>query len=438
MRATNALLLLLVLLLILSASAVFAQPASQASPAPAATAAPASNPAPPPTVPVPTASAKAMRYYRSGNVLWVIDTLWGLAIPALLLFTGFSAWMRDLAQKNGRNWFFTVVLYAVFFAFADFVLSLPLTYYENFVREHAYGLSSQTAAKFWSDQMIGLAISCVLSVLLLLIIYLLLRVSPRRWWLYMGLASVPLLIVIFFVQPIWIDPLFNHFGPMKNKALEASILNEADRAGIEGSRVFEVAKSVDTNTVNAYVTGFLNTKRIVLWDTIIAKLDTPEILFAVGHEMGHYVLGHVPEGIALGAFLVLLGLWFVHRTAQGLIARYHERFGFTELSDIASVPLMALVFSLVILLLTPAILAVTRHDEHEADRFGLEITHDNYHCATAFLKLQAENLSNPRPGLLYKLWRSSHPPVGERIDFCNEYRPWEKGEPLKYGGLIKR
>ena len=98
---------------------------------------------------------------------------------------------------------------------------------------------------------------------------------------------------------------------------------------------------------------------------------------------------------------------------------------------------MSLLFSLVVFILMPVLLTADRHVEHEADHFGLEITHDNYHCATAFLKLQAENLSNPRPGLLYKLWRSSHPPVGERIDFCNEYKPWEKGEPLKYGDLIR-
>jgi Zn-dependent protease with chaperone function len=436
MRAANALLLLL--LILLTASAVFAQPATQAPPTPTAATAPSSNAAPFQPVPVPPASEKAMEYYRSGNVLWVIDTLLGLAIPALLLFTGLSARMRDLAWKLGRKRFFAVAIYGVLFALVGFVLGLPLSYYEDFVREHAYGLSSQTAAKFWNDQLLGIAIGCVFLAATLWFPYWLLRKSPRRWWLYTGLASVPLLIVVFLVQPIWIDPLFNKFGPMKDKALEASILHEADRAGIEGSRVFEVAKSVDTNTVNAYVNGFLNTKRIVLWDTILAKLDTPEILFAVGHEMGHYVLGHVQQGIALGGLVVLLGLWFVHRSAQGLIARFHERFGFTELSDIASVPLMALLFSLAILVLTPVILAVSRHDEHESDRFGLEITHDNHHCATAFLKLQAENLSNPRPGLLYKLWRSGHPPVGERIDFCNEYRPWEKGEPLKYGGLIRQ
>jgi STE24 endopeptidase len=431
MRATNALLLLFFLF---TAAAVVAQPAPLTATTSAA--APSSN-SPSAPVPVPPASEKAMRYYRSSNLLWVVGTLWGLAVPALLLFTGLSGRMRDLSRRIGRNWFFTVAVYAVLFTLVEFVLSLPLDYFEGFVHEHAYGLSTQTSTKFWIDQFKGLALGGIFLALTLWFPYLLLRKSPRGWWLYTGLASVPLLIVFLFVTPIWIEPLFNHFGPMKDKGLESAILAEADRAGIEGSRVYEVEKSVDTNTVNAYVNGFLSTKRIVLWNTILAKLDKPEILFVMGHEMGHYVLGHVTQDIVLGSVLVLLGLWVVHRTAQGLIARYRDRFGFTELSDIASVPLMVLLLSLVILVLSPALLAFSRHLEHESDRFGLEITRDNHHCATAFLKLQQENLSNPRPGLLYKLWRSDHPPVGERIDFCNDYRPWEKGEPLKYGDLIR-
>jgi Zn-dependent protease with chaperone function len=439
MRAANAFLLVLILCsVLLTASSAPAQPAApaQPGPSPAATTTPSDTASSQPVQP-PEPSEKAWRYYRSGNVLWVIGTIWGLAVPALLLFTGLSARMRDLARKIGRNWFFTVAVYAVLFVLVGFVLDLPLDYYGGFVREHAYGLSSQTAAKFWADELKGLAIGCVFLALTLWFPYLLLRKSPRRWWLYTGLASIPLLTVLLFVIPIWIDPLFNHFGPMKDKVLEAQILSLADRAGIEGSRVYEVEKSVDTKTVNAYVNGFLSTKRIVLWDTILQKLDAPEILFVVGHEMGHYVLGHVLQGIVLDCVLILFGLWVVHRTAQGLIARYRDRFGFTELSDVASVPLMALLFSLALLVLSPVILAMTRHQEHEADRFGLEITRDNHHCALSFLKLQQENLDVPRPGWLYKLWRSSHPPIGERIDFCNEYRPWEKGEPLKYGDLIR-
>jgi STE24 endopeptidase len=424
----------------LAAQPEAAEPVSARTPgavtAPAATGSAAVAPAAA-AVPVPIPSEQAMRYYRSGNLLWILGTLWGFAVPALLLFTGFSARLRTLAQRIGRNWFFTVAAFGVLFSVVGFLLDLPLAYYSGFVRQHAYDLSAQTAAKWWTDAAKGLAIGCVFNGLFLWVPYLLLRTSPRRWWLYTALLAVPLMAVMLIVAPIWIEPLFNKFGPMQDKALEAKILALAERAGIEGSRVFEVDKSVDTKTVNAYVTGIFGTKRIVLWDTTLAKLDERQVLLVMGHEMGHYVLGHVPKLLALATLLIVLGLWVIHRTAGSLIARFRERFGFDELADVASVPLMGLLFGVVIFLVTPGILAFTRHTEHESDRFALEITRDNQACGTAFVRLQEENLSNPRPGMLYKTWRSSHPPLGERIDFCNEYRPWETGEAIQYGDKIR-
>ncbi len=247
---------------------------------------------------------------------------------------------------------------------------------------------------------------------------------------------IPFIVVGLLVSPIWIDPLFNDFGPMQDQELEAAILATAERAGIEGGRVFEVAKSVDTNAVNAYVTGFGDTKRIVLWDTIIAKLDRDQLVFVMGHEMGHYVLGHVAQSIAFISLLILVALYLIHRTAHWFADRWGDRFGFRELDDFASLPLAILLLSVYIFLLTPAALVFSRHQEHEADRFGLELTRDNRAGAGAFVRLQQENLGNPRPGPLYKLWRASHPPLGERIDFCNDYRPWETGEELRYERLF--
>jgi Zn-dependent protease with chaperone function len=387
-------------------------------------------------VPVPQPSEKAMRYYRSGNVLWAVSTLWGLLVPILLLFTGLSARMRDAARRIGRNWFFTLAVYSILFSLVVTAINLPLAYYSDFVRQHEYGLSTQTLGKWVSDLVKGTAVGLLVGALTIWLPYLLIRKSPRHWWLYTGLLAAPFLAFTLLVSPVWIDPLFNEFGPMKDKALEARILSLADRAGIAGSRIFEVNKSVDTETVNAYVAGFLNTKRIVLWDTILRKLSAPEVLFVMGHEMGHYVLGHILWLIGLMSALILFTLYVIHRSAQRLIERFRGRFGFSELADVASLPLILLLFNLTLLVVTPAVLAITRHNEHESDRFGLEITRDNRHCATAFAKLQRTNLGNPRPGLLYKLWRSSHPPLGERIDFCNEYRPWETGGELRYGDLI--
>jgi Zn-dependent protease with chaperone function len=387
-------------------------------------------------VAVPEPSEKALQYHHTGNILWVVRTAWGILIPCLFLFTGLSARLRTWAQRLGRRWFFVIAVYFILFTVLNFLIDLPLNYYVSYVRPHAYDLSEQTLSKWAHDSLLGLVVGLIAGCLFLWIPYLLLRKSPRRWWLYTSILSVPFLFFVMLVTPIWVEPLFNEFGEMHNKELESKILALAGRAGIDGSRVFEVKKSEDTKAVNAYVTGVGATKRIVLWDTLLAKLNDREVLFVTGHEMGHYVLGHVVQNVLFGSLLVLVMLYVAHRTLGLLLGRFRHRFGFDQLSDIASLPLLILLVQVLALVAMPVGLAYSRHIEHEADRFGLEITRDNHAAATAFVKLQQENLSFPRPGLLYKLWRSSHPPLGERVDFCNEYRPWEKGQPTAYGHLF--
>lgn len=388
-------------------------------------------------VPVPKATEKAMHYYRSGNVLWWINTIWGLLIPALFLFTGFSATIRNWAQKLGKKWFFVIIIYFAVFAIINFAIAFPLSYYQEYVRQHDYGLSNQTFDKWFGDGLKALSVALIAGAMFLWIPYLLLKKSPRRWWLYTAIVAIPIMFFVMLIAPIWVAPLFNDFGDMKDKQLEAKILALADRAGIEESRVFEVNKSVDTKAVNAYVSGFFDTKRIVLWDTIIAKLDQKELLFVMGHEMGHYVLGHVVTGIFFFSVIILITLYAAYRAAGGLISKFKARFGFDSLADIASLPLLILLINVFSLVIGPITLSFSRYQEHEADRFGLEITKDNHNAAMAFVKLQQENLGNPRPGILFKLWRASHPLLGERIDFCNAYRPWEQGQPLKYEHLFK-
>jgi STE24 endopeptidase len=390
-------------------------------------------------VSVPIPSEKAMDYYNSGNILWLVDTLWGILIPALFLFTGFSAKIRNWAQKIGKKWFLAIGIYFIFFAIIMFVIDLPLTYYEEFVRQHAYDLSNQTFGKWLGDSIKSLMVGILIGFLFLWLPYLALKKSPKRWWLYVGIGTVPFLFLTLLISPIWIDPLFNDYGPMKDKTLEAKILVLADRAGIEGSRVFEVNKSVDTKKVNAYVTGFMGTKRIVIWDNTIATMNEKELLFVLGHEMGHYVLGHIWKLIFFISLLILVTLYVANRIAAALINKFKQRFGFEHLSDIASLPLIILLVNLFgLILIDPIGNAFSRSIEHESDIFGLEITQDNHNAATAFVKLQTENLSNPRPGLLYEIWRANHPVLGDRIDFCNEYKPWQKGGKLEYEAYFRK
>ena len=390
-------------------------------------------------VTVPPASEKAMSYYNSGNVLWGIDLLWGMLIPALFLLTGFSAKIRNWAQRLGKRWFFIVGIYFILFLILMFVIDFPLSYYEEFARQHAYDLSNQTFGKWFGDALKSLIVSGIVGFLVLWIPYILLKKSPKRWWLYVGLLTVPFLFLTLLIAPIWIEPLFNDFSPMKDKVLEAKVLSLADRAGIEGSRVFEVNKSVDTKKINAYVTGFLGTKRIVVWDNTIAKMNEQELMFILGHEMGHYVLGHIWKLIFFISALILIMLFIADRTATALINKFKVRFGFDRLSDIASLPLIILLFNLFgFILINPVGNWFSRYIEHQSDQFGLEITKDNYNAATAFVKLQEENLSVPCPGTLYKIWRANHPLLGERIDYANEYKPWEKGEKLEFEEYFKK
>ena len=385
------------------------------------------------TVVVPAATQLALRYHRTGNVLWAVDTGFGLLLLALLLFTGLSSRIRSLAQRVGRRWLVTLVVYALLFTLVTAVLTLPLSYYIGFLRQHEYGLSNQSQADWIQDWLKSVAISGLGLSVVLWIPYLLLRRSPRRWWLYAGLASLPISTLMLVITPIWVDPLFNRYHSLKDRALESRVLALAGRAGIKGSRVYEVDKSADTKRVNAYVTGVGQTKRIVLWDTLVDKLEPEQVLFVTAHEMGHFVLRHTLAVILGTAALTTLSLYTVHRVAGKLIGHFSRAWGFTSLSDVASFPLLLLLGGLLALAVTPLLLAFSRYQEREADRFALEITQDNRAAASTFVRLQQENLAVPRPSRLYQLWRGSHPSLQSRVDFANHYRPWVSGEKLRYG-----
>jgi Zn-dependent protease with chaperone function len=385
-------------------------------------------------VAVPEPSALAVQYHRSGNVLWAAATMLDLLLPAALLFTGLSARVRRTVERlaRGRR-FATIALYAVAYVLIQALVFLPLSWYAGYVRQHAYGLSTETAAAWVGDWAKAVAVTVVFSALMLWIPYWLLRISPRRWWLWTGLLTAPLTVLVMIVLPVYIAPLFDEYGRMRDSVLEQRIERLAARAGIPDSRIYEVRKSQETKLVNAYVTGFGGTKRIVLWDNLVDRLRPDEVEFVVGHEIGHFVLRHTLTVIVGATLLVTLSLWIVHRVAGWLLSRFGLRFGFDRLDDVASLPLLALVGGVAMLAASPAALALSRWQEREADRFGLEITRDNNAAARAFVRLQVDNLAVPRTGLLFRLWRGSHPDLADRIAFANRYSPWLRGQPLRYG-----
>ena len=389
-------------------------------------------------LPVPLPTPLALEFHRTGNGIWLIARFWDFVVPALLLFTGASARLAGLTKRIGGIWYFEVSLFAAAYLAIVYAAEFPLHYYSGFVRQHAYGLSNQTFAKWLTDSFKRLGIEMVGAFVLVWVPMRLIRCRPKSWWWIASFLVVPYIAFMMLIAPVVIDPVFNDFGPMRDQALEAKILELADRAGIEGGRVFEVNKSVDTNAVNAYVTGLFSTKRIVLWDTLIKKLDDREILVVMGHEMGHYALNHVGWSVALSGLILVAGLFWVDRAGRWLLGRYSNRLGFDNLGSVAAIPLLTILGLSASVALGPIALAYSRHNEAEADRFSMELTRMNRSGARAFADLQRENLGVPYHSTLETLWRGTHPSLGERIEFCNTYHPWTEGKPLRYACYFKR
>jgi STE24 endopeptidase len=324
-------------------------------------------------------------------------------------------------------------VFVIIYLLIAYVLSFPISYFRDFVRPHDYGLSNQTFARWLDHSLKSVLVNVVVFGTTFMVLRQLICRSPKRWWMYCSLFVGAVVFFMAFIYPIWIDPLFNRFGPMKDKQLEADIVALARR----GARIYEVDMSADTKAINAYVKGLGSTKRIVLWDTIIAKLDRDELRFIMAHEMGHYVLRHVLILCLLTALTYTGTFFLADRLGNRIICRFRKRLGFESLSDLGAIPLLLLFATVLSFLTDPLFNAASRYIEHEADRFGLEMTHNNRASALAFVKLQQENLGVPRPALLVMLWRGTHPALGKRIDFANSYHPWTTGEAGKYEHLFR-
>ncbi len=370
-------------------------------------------------------------YSRIRTVLRLVSPFYGILTALLLLVTGVSARLRDFAYARSSRRYLRVLAYLVPFLIIGFALDFPLSYYSGFVLEHRFGLSNQNFGEWFGDEAKGLLVGLVMlgATGLLALVFRVIEKHPRRWWLLLSLGTLPLILLQVLIEPVIIDPLFNKFVPLQNERLRGEILSLAAKAEIPSRRVYQVDKSRQTKKLNAYVSGFGASQRIVLWDTTLERMKEDEILFVMGHEMGHYKLAHIWKGIAFFVVLSFGVFWVAWALAGGLTRIFGPRWGFTQVHDLASLPMLFAILGLMMFLLTPMINAFTRTIEHEADVFALEVTHSNDAGARAFIQLGAANKSDPEPSAVMKSLLYSHPPLIERIRFALEYRPWEQGRP---------
>ncbi len=391
----------------------------------------------PDIVSVSKPSQEAFDFQKSKVTTWLLRLFLGFAVPAFFLFSKLSAGLRNWASRRTKRWVSMIILYFILYSLIETLIYLPLDVYTGFFRMHRYGLSNQTLAQWTIDLIKSFVINTVITAVIIWVPFLIIRKSPKRWWLYLGLVSIPYLIIGSYVQPVVIDPIFNEYKQVEDTQLSNKIDNLLAKTNIENCQVLQVDKSKETNQMNAFMTGVFNTKRIVLWDTTINYLNTDETLGVVAHEMGHYLMGHVWKSIVLGGFGSILILYLVYRLSNRFLEKSNGSWGFGKLSDIAALPLIMLMINVMLFVTSPVMNAYSRSIETEADRFELELTKNNFSTATATVKMHQQSLAMPEPGYIYMLWNYDHPTYKFRVDFANEYRPWEKGEPLKYQKFIK-
>jgi STE24 endopeptidase len=368
-----------------------------------------------------------IRHSRINDALYFTDVVYGIAVLVLVLGAGWSSRIRDFAIRSVRWSFVAAMLYFVLLSLLTTVLTFPLDFYGSFVVPHQFDLTNQSFAGWLSDFGKELGVNLIIGAPIAALALLGIR-RIRRWWLVLWLGSIPLILLGVLATPLIIDPLFNDFRPLRDATLRQELLDQASHAGIEQSRVYEVDKSKQTKEMNAYVTGIGPSARIVMWDTLLAKLDRDEILAVMGHEMGHYVLKHLWKGIAFGIAISLLGFFVAQRLFEWGIARWGTRWRAGDRGDPAALPWLLVVSSVLAFLLSPVYSGFSRHVEHQADVFGLELTHKNEAMASAFVKFAEDSKADPRPPRFIEWWRYSHPSLGRRIDFVLAYKPWEKGE----------
>jgi Zn-dependent protease with chaperone function len=388
----------------------------------------------------PDKLAKSKALYDLRGKLRIIDTVYGLLILLGLLYLGIAAKYRDIAEASGKNRFVQALIFVALFLVTTTALQLPLDAYQQSISRQ-YGLSVQGWGSWFGDVLKGMLVGYIFLTIVAWLIATLIRVSPRRWWLYSWAVVFVLVVFIVAISPVVIDPLFNKFEPLdkSNPQLVDAIERVTQRGGltIPRDRMFLMKASEKVTTLNAYVTGFGPSKRVVVWDTTIKNATTPETLFVYGHEMGHYVLNHIVIGLAAAAVGLFIGFYLLYCITNWAFPRFQQRWRMHEPWDWAALVMLVLIFSIMSTLSSPIGNGFSRQLEHNADVYGLEVTHginanSQEAAAHAFQILGELSLSYPYPSKFVVFWYADHPPINERVPFAHNYDPWSKGEQPKY------
>ncbi|MBA2587421.1 MAG: M48 family metallopeptidase, partial [Alphaproteobacteria bacterium] len=316
------------------------------------------------------ARAKSDAYFEGGYWLQLVDLIYGLAIAGMLLSLQISSRISDWVEGRTHSRNFQVMLYVAVYVPLTAAATFPLTLYEGFFREHAYGLSNQNFWQWLGDFGIGFGLSFVTMLLLLPVLYAAIRRARESWWVWGAGLVIAFEVLTVVIWPIFIAPLYNHYSPLPDSPLKAQILSQARANDVPVDNVWLVDASRQSTRVSANVSGLFGTARISLNDNLLKQGSSDEVLAVLGHEMGHYVMDHMTRLLLLAAVVILVGFAFVNRAFLMACDVFGGQWQVRKLSDVAGLPLLVALASIYMFLATPVTNSISRTTEYQADIFG--------------------------------------------------------------------
>lgn len=362
----------------------------------------------------PAANARADAYFEGGYWLILWGFVYGTAVSLLLLLQlRWSAKMRDLAERITRFRWLQTFIYWVEYTLLTYVLGFPLEYYQNYVREHRYGLATQTFGPWMGDEGKSLLVGLILGGIIVVVLFAIIRKLPNTWWIWGSVATMAFMVVTVAIGPVYLQPIFNKINRLDDPKVTVPILRMAHANGIPTNDVYEIDASRQTTRMSANVSGFGGTMRITMNDNLLRRGSLEEIQAVMGHEMGHYVLNHIPNFMMFLFILVVVSFAYLRWGIAWALKRWGERWQIRDIGDPAVLPLVMLLGGVLFFVLTPVTNTETRRQEKEADMFGLNAARQPDGFAQAAIHLG--EYRKMRPGPIEEILFFDHPSGYDRI-----------------------
>jgi STE24 endopeptidase len=383
--------------------------------------------------PQPADSPEVRRYNRVQRWLSMADTVIGFALLVALLMTGWTGKLRDWSLMGSKqHYFLAVFLYVLMFSVIAKVLNAPFDFI-GFRLEHQYHLSNQKLRGWLWDECKGWLVSLVLGTIMVELVYGIIRLAPQRWWIIAWAVFVGLFLLMAQLAPVILMPIFYKFEPLTNDSLRERLTRLGERAGTRVRGVYEWKLSEKSNKANAALTGMGSTRRIILSDTLLQNYSEDEIEAILAHELGHHVHKHILKAIFTQVAITFFGFWLINLVLRFVIAKNWFPVLNPRLYDFANLPLIVLVATVLGFVLMPALNAISRHHERQADRYAWENTPAIAPFISSMQKLADQNLAEREPNKVIEWLFHSHPSIGKRVAAAEAWaskQPQAEVQPL--------